>query len=73
MTEDEFVALAAVAGWEVDICEIPQSIPRGGVARRVWSGMIYKKDDPKVHHTWYAPSMPELISMMLWGLNNERG
>lgn len=41
MTEEEFVALAAVAGWGVDICPTKEGI---------WSGMAWGLDNSK----WYT-------------------
>jgi hypothetical protein len=41
MTEEEFVALAAVAGWGVDICPTTDG---------VWSGLAWQLDKSG----WYA-------------------
>ena len=63
MTEEEFAALAAVAGWGVDICPTKEGI---------WSGMAWELDGSK----WYTEASPDkqrVIDELRGRVFHERG
>lgn len=73
MKESELVALAKVAGWVIDVCELPQSSAGGRPLKRLWSAVMYRDGVWERSRTLFASSKPEVLEMVLREITDDGG